>query len=99
MIILDTSNIRKLFLMKERGRKQFVLSMQNGLGDCRDLLHWHGAVVMVDGAQSIPDIKVDVQELDCDFYAFSGHKMCGPTGIGVLYGKRGYLEKMEPKIL
>jgi cysteine desulfurase/selenocysteine lyase len=51
---------------------------------------------MVDGAQSTPHMKVDVQDLDCDFYAFSGHKMCGPTGIGVLYGKKFILENMEP---
>ncbi len=51
---------------------------------------------MVDAAQSVPHMPVDVQDLDCDFLAFSGHKMCGPTGIGVLYGKRELLEKMEP---
>jgi len=58
--------------------------------------HDVGAVVMVDGAQSVPHTKVDVQELDCDFLAFSGHKMCGPTGIGVLYGRRELLEAMPP---
>ena len=56
----------------------------------------HGAVMVVDGAQAAPHMKIDVQDLDCDFYAFSGHKMCGPTGIGVLYGKKELLEKMEP---
>lgn len=55
-----------------------------------------GAVTMVDAAQSVPHLAVDVQELDCDFLAFSGHKMCGPTGIGVLYGKRHLLEAMPP---
>lgn len=60
------------------------------------IAHQHGAVVMVDGAQSIAHIPVNVQELNCDFYAFSGHKMCGPTGIGVLYGKKACLEQMEP---
>ncbi len=55
-----------------------------------------GAIVVVDGAQSAPHMKVDVQSLDCDFYAFSGHKCYGPTGVGVLYGKREHLEKMPP---
>ena len=52
--------------------------------------------VLVDGAQAVPHLHVDVQDLDCDFYAFSGHKMCGPTGIGVLYGKAKLLERMQP---
>ena len=55
-----------------------------------------GAVVLVDGAQAVPHLRVDVQALDCDFYAFSGHKMFGPTGTGVLYGKRALLEAMPP---
>jgi cysteine desulfurase/selenocysteine lyase len=58
--------------------------------------HRHGVPVLVDGAQAVPHMKVDVQDLDCDFYAFSGHKMCGPTGIGILYGKAQLLEKMKP---
>jgi cysteine desulfurase/selenocysteine lyase len=58
--------------------------------------HEHGVPVLIDGAQAIPHMKVDVQELDCDFYAFSAHKMCGPTGIGILYGKAALLEKMKP---
>jgi len=58
--------------------------------------HSHGVPVLVDGAQAVPHMKVDVQDLDCDFYAFSGHKMCGPTGIGILYGKAKLLEKMKP---
>lgn len=58
--------------------------------------HRHGALVLVDGAQSVPHMPVDVQALDCDFLAFSGHKMLGPTGIGVLYGKRSLLERMPP---
>ncbi|MGB9669277.1 MAG: aminotransferase class V-fold PLP-dependent enzyme, partial [Anaerolineales bacterium] len=58
--------------------------------------HKHGALVLLDGAQSVPHFEVDVQELDVDFFAFSGHKMCGPTGIGVLYAKRELLEKMPP---
>ncbi len=58
--------------------------------------HVRGVPVLVDGAQAVPHMKVNVQDLDCDFYAFSGHKMCGPTGIGVLYGKTALLEKMPP---
>ncbi|MCP3781466.1 cysteine desulfurase [Paenibacillus sp. MZ03-122A] len=73
-----------------------VLGVTNPVKQIATIAHKHGAVVMVDGAQSISHIKVDVQELDCDFYAFSGHKMCGPTGIGVLYGKKAYLDQMEP---
>lgn len=73
-----------------------VLGIANPVKQIAAIAHNRGAVIMVDGAQSIPHIKVDVQELDCDFYAFSGHKMCGPTGIGVLYGKKAYLEQMEP---
>jgi cysteine desulfurase / selenocysteine lyase len=60
------------------------------------LAHSHGVPVLVDGAQAAPHLPVDVQDLDCDFYAFSGHKLCGPTGIGVLYGKAALLEKMQP---
>ena len=56
----------------------------------------YGAVLVVDAAQSAPHKKIDVQDLDCDFLAFSGHKMCAPTGIGVLYGKQELLEEMEP---
>ena len=58
--------------------------------------HSHGVPVLVDGAQAAPHKRVDVQDLDCDFYAFSGHKLCGPTGIGVLYGKAERLEAMQP---
>ncbi len=58
--------------------------------------HHAGAVVLIDGAQAAPHLKIDVQELDCDFYCFSGHKVYGPTGVGVLYGKRKYLEMMDP---
>ncbi len=58
--------------------------------------HVRGVPVLVDGAQAVPHMKVDVQDLDCDFYAFSGHKMCGPTGIGILFGKTALLEKMPP---
>ena len=58
--------------------------------------HKMGVPVLIDGAQAAPHHAVDVQDLDCEFYAFSGHKLCGPTGIGVLYGKAEYLEKMQP---
>lgn len=58
--------------------------------------HAHGVPVLVDGAQAAPHMKIDVQELNCDFYTFSGHKLCGPTGIGILYGKANQLNRMEP---
>ncbi len=58
--------------------------------------HEVGAAVFIDGAQAAPHLKIDVQALDCDFYAFSGHKVCGPTGSGVLYGKEEWLHKLPP---
>ena len=61
-----------------------------------ELAHAQDVPVLIDGAQSAPHLKVDVRELDCDFYAFSGHKVCGPTGIGILYGKQHWLEQMPP---
>ncbi|MGY4689054.1 cysteine desulfurase [Salibacterium sp. K-3] len=73
-----------------------VLGTINPIKEITQIAHQHDAVTVVDGAQSVPHMKVDVQELDCDFFAFSGHKMGGPTGIGVLYGKKRLLEKMEP---
>ncbi|MFB9973160.1 cysteine desulfurase [Allobacillus sp. SKP2-8] len=73
-----------------------VLGTINPIKEIAEIAHEHGAVIAVDGAQSVPHMKVDVQELDVDFYAFSGHKMIGPTGIGVLYGKQSLLENMEP---
>lgn len=73
-----------------------VLGVVNPVKSIAEIAHRHGAVMVVDGAQSTPHMKVDVRELDCDFYAFSGHKMCAPTGIGVLYGKKHLLESMEP---
>lgn len=60
------------------------------------LCHERGIIVSVDGAQAVPHMKIDVKKLDCDFLSFSGHKMCGPTGIGVLYGKKELLEQMDP---
>ena len=73
-----------------------VLGTINPIKEIAEIAHKHGAVLLVDGAQGVPHLKVDVQDLDCDFYAFSGHKMCAPTGIGVLYGKKLLLEAMEP---
>lgn len=73
-----------------------VLGGVNPIAELTALAHAANAVMVVDGAQAVPHMPVDVQALDCDFYAFSGHKMCGPTGIGVLYGKRQWLEQMEP---
>ncbi|MCV2485790.1 cysteine desulfurase [Flavobacterium sp. SH_e] len=61
-----------------------------------DKAHAVGSAVLIDGAQAVPHLKPDVQELDCDFYAFSGHKMCGPTGTGILYGKEEWLNKLPP---
>src|SRR5699024_5868364 len=71
-----------------------VLGTINPIKEITKIAHEHGAVMVVDGAQSAPHLAVDVQDLDCDFYTFSGHKMCAPTGIGVLYGKQELLEKM-----
>ncbi|RKD68850.1 cysteine desulfurase/selenocysteine lyase [Sinobaca qinghaiensis] len=73
-----------------------VLGTINPVKEIAEIAHANDAVIVVDGAQGAPHIKVDVQELDCDFYAFSGHKMGGPTGIGVLYGKKALLNNMEP---
>ncbi|GAA2915548.1 cysteine desulfurase [Enterococcus pseudoavium] len=73
-----------------------VLGVINPINELAKMAHAHDAVMIVDGAQAAPHMTVDVQALDVDFFAFSGHKMCGPTGIGVLYGKRQWLEQMEP---
>lgn len=73
-----------------------VLGVINPIKEIAKIAHENGAVMVVDGAQSAPHMKIDVQDLDCDFLAFSGHKMLGPTGIGVLYGKKHLLEEMEP---
>jgi cysteine desulfurase/selenocysteine lyase len=73
-----------------------TLGCINPVGDLADLAHEHDALVFVDGAQAVPNRPVDVEAIDADFYAFSGHKMCGPTGVGVLYGKKHLLEAMEP---
>ncbi|WP_019006339.1 cysteine desulfurase [Cohnella laeviribosi] len=73
-----------------------VLGTVNPIAKIAEIAHRNGAVIVVDGAQSTPHLKVDVRALDVDFYAFSGHKMCAPTGIGALYGKAELLERMEP---
>lgn len=73
-----------------------VLGTVNPIARIAEIAHRNGAVIVVDGAQSTPHLKVDVRALDVDFYGFSGHKMCGPTGIGALYGKAQLFERMEP---
>ncbi|MFM8331044.1 MAG: SufS family cysteine desulfurase [Candidatus Methylumidiphilus sp.] len=89
-------------LLSERTRLVSVVHMSNALGTINPvkrivgLAHAKGVPVMLDGAQAIPHGPVDVQDLDCDFYAFSGHKLFGPTGVGVLYGKEALLKAMPP---
>ncbi len=89
-------------LLGPRTRLLAVTHVSNALGTINplrkivEIAHSHGVPVVVDGAQAVPHLKVDVQALDCDFYVFSGHKVYGPTGIGVLYGKRALLEAMPP---
>ena len=89
-------------LISERTKLISVAHVSNVLGTINPveeivkIAHQHGIPVLVDGAQSAPHFKVDVQAMDCDFFAFSGHKMYGPTGIGVLYGKEEWLEKLPP---
>jgi len=73
-----------------------TLGTINPIGDLADLAHEHDSYIFADGAQAVPHQSVDVEALDVDFYAFSGHKMCGPTGIGGLYGRKAILEAMEP---
>ncbi|WKA59736.1 cysteine desulfurase [Planococcus shenhongbingii] len=73
-----------------------VLGTMNPVKEVAQIAHENGALLVVDGAQAAPHLKIDVQQLDCDFFAFSGHKMVGPTGIGVLYGKKALLNDMEP---
>jgi len=89
-------------LFNERTRLVAVTHVSNALGTVNPIkqmiaqAHARGVPVLVDGAQAVPHLAVDVQDLDCDFYCFSGHKMFGPTGIGILYGKAHWLEKMQP---
>jgi cysteine desulfurase/selenocysteine lyase len=73
-----------------------TLGTVNPVSELADIAHDHGAYLFVDGAQSVPNRPVDVEDIDADFLAFSGHKMCGPTGIGVLYGKHHLLDEMQP---
>jgi cysteine desulfurase / selenocysteine lyase len=87
-----TTNTRVVSVMQVSN----VLGVINPVKEIAKIAHENGAIMVVDGAQSAPHMKIDVQDLDCDFLAFSGHKMCAPTGIGVLYGKKHLLEKMEP---
>ena len=97
---LDMQAFEQLF--NERTRFVSVAHVSNVLGTvnpvkdiCR-IAHSHGVPVLVDGAQSTPHFKVDVQDIDCDFFAFSGHKIYGPTGVGVLYGEETWLDRMPP---
>ena len=89
-------------LLSDKTKLVAVIHISNTLGTINpvkeiiDLAHQKGALVLLDGAQAVPHIKVDVQDLGCDFYAFSGHKMFGPTGVGILYGKSEYLNDMPP---
>jgi cysteine desulfurase/selenocysteine lyase len=89
-------------LFNERTRLVSVGHVSNALGSINPVkqmiafAHARAVPVLVDGAQAAPHLAVDVQDLDCDFYAFSGHKMCGPTGIGILYGRAALLEAMQP---
>ena len=89
-------------LFSERTRLVSVVHVSNVLGTVNPVkemiatAHAHGVPVLIDGAQSVPHMKVDVQDLDADFYAFSGHKIYGPTGVGVLYGKEEWLDKLPP---
>ena len=73
-----------------------VLGERNPLDEIISIAHTHNVPVLIDGAQSTPHFKTDVQQMDCDFYVFSGHKMYGPTGIGILYGKEEWLDKLPP---
>lgn len=73
-----------------------VLGTVNPAKEMIATAHAHGVPVLIDGAQSVPHMKVDVQDLDADFFAFSGHKIYGPTGVGVLYGKEEWLDKLPP---
>ncbi|AEI80480.1 cysteine desulfurase SufS [Cupriavidus necator N-1] len=89
-------------LLGSRTRLVALTHLSNALGTVNpvrhiiELAHFHGIPVLIDGAQAVPHLKVDVQALDCDFYAFSGHKLYGPTGVGVLYGKAALLDAMPP---
>ncbi len=98
--VLDMDAYRQLFTDRTRivsvAHVSNVLGTVNPIDDIIRIAHSHDVPVMVDGAQSVPHFTVDVQKMDCDFLAFSGHKVYGPTGIGVLYGKEKWLEAMPP---
>lgn len=89
-------------LLSEKTKIVAVNHISNALGVINPIAyiiekaHQVGAAVLIDGAQAVPHLKPDVQQLDCDFYVFSGHKMCGPTGVGILYGKEAWLNKLPP---
>lgn len=97
---LDMDHLRSLLSSKTKfvslAHVSNVLGGVAPIGEIAELVHQVGAYLVVDGAQSVPHMAVNVQELDVDFYAFSGHKMLGPTGIGVLYGKEELLNRMSP---
>ena len=98
--VLDLDAYRKLFTERTRlvsiSHVSNVLGTVNPIKEMTHIAHEHGVPVMVDGAQSVPHFAVDVQELDCEFLAFSGHKVYGPTGVGVLYGKEAWLDRLPP---
>ena len=97
---LDMEEYEKLFSPKTRivsvAHVSNVLGTVNPVDEIIRIAHAHGVPVMVDGAQSTPHFKIDVQRMDCDFFVFSGHKMYGPTGVGVLYGKEDWLDRLPP---
>jgi len=97
---LDLEDFRKKLINRTKfvsiAHASNVLGVINPVQEIAQLAHEKGAIVVVDGAQSVPHMKIDVQKLDADFFVFSGHKMAGPTGIGVLYGKEHYLNQMSP---
>lgn len=97
---LDMEQYRSLFnertVMAAFCHVSNVLGTVNPVKEMTAIAHAHGVPVLVDGAQASPHLKIDVRDIDCDFYAFSSHKMYGPTGVGVLYGRRSLLEEMPP---
>lgn len=98
--VLDMEAYKKLFTEKTKivsiAHVSNVLGTVNPVKDIVSIAHEHNVPVLVDGAQSTPHFKVDMQDIDCDFFVFSGHKIYGPTGIGVLYGKEEWLDKLPP---